>query len=66
MGCRLGYLKIQVEFPVGKVYFLKGVQTCSDNHLGAHAVVTGKSEVISAEVRQLGLNLFSHLYIVFN
>jgi len=50
----LGYLKIQVEFPVEIVYSLKSIQTCSGNHLGAHAVATGKSEVISPKVEAVG------------
>jgi len=46
-GLRAGLPEIQVEFPVGKIYFLKSFQTCSGNHPESHAVIAGKSDVIS-------------------
>jgi hypothetical protein len=55
MGCGLGYLKIQVEFPAGKSYFLKSIRTFSGDHQGSHAVVAGNSELISPKVKQLGV-----------
>lgn len=65
-GLWSGLPEIQVEFPVGKIYFLKNIQTCSGNHPGTHAVIAGKSEVISPQLGQLESNLFSRLYIVLN
>jgi len=65
-GLWSGLPEIQVEFPVGKIYFLNNIQTCSGNHSDAHAVIAGKSELISPKLRHLGLNLFGHLYIVLN
>jgi hypothetical protein len=46
---------MQFEVPVGAIYFLKSIQICSGNHPGTHAVVAGESEVISPNVRQLGV-----------